>query len=117
MLNENLFQNEMFRIGGIHSLRGFDELSISASTFGIATAEYRFLLDQNSNIYVFYDRAYYEQAEAETFFADRPYGFGAGIAFETRAGIFSVNYALGSQQNNPILFRSAKIHFGFVNFL
>ena len=47
---------------------------------------------------------------------DIPYGLGAGINFETKPGIFSISYALGSQQNNPLLFKTAKIHFGFINF-
>ena len=44
-----------------------------------------------------------------------PYGFGAGISFGTRAGVFSLSYALGSQRGNPILIRAAKIHFGFIS--
>jgi hypothetical protein len=47
---------------------------------------------------------------------DTPFGFGAGISFETKAGIFSINYALGKQFNNPIELRSGKIHFGIVNY-
>ena len=38
-----------------------------------------------------------------------------GGSFETKAGIFSLNYAVGKQLNNPIDFSSAKIHFGFLN--
>ncbi|MCX6181458.1 MAG: hypothetical protein NT150_05995 [Bacteroidetes bacterium] len=46
---------------------------------------------------------------------DHPYGFGAGFSFETKAGIFSLNYAIGKQLGNPIDFGAAKIHFGFLN--
>ena len=45
-----------------------------------------------------------------------PFGFGLGISFETKAGIFSLNYALGYQENELAPLRAAKIHFGFVNF-
>ncbi len=116
MFNENLFINEMYRIGGIKTLRGFDEESITASSYYIGTLEYRFLLEQNSNLYLFVDGAYYENRSVETLITDTPIGFGTGISFETKAGIFSINYALGKQFDNPILFRAAKIHFGFVNF-
>lgn len=117
LFNPNMFRNEMFRIGGIHTLRGFDEEAIFASAFGIFTMEYRFLPEQNSNFYAFIDYGYYERREKDVFLADRPYGFGVGVRFDTKAGIFSVNYALGRQSGNPILFRAAKIHFGFVNYL
>lgn len=114
--NENLFENELFRIGGLLTLRGFDEESIFASLYSIQTLEYRFILEQNSYLFAFFDGAYYENENINGFVADRPFGFGAGMSFETKAGIFSISYALGKQFDNPILFRSAKIHFGFVNF-
>ncbi len=45
---ETTFQNELFRIGGLKSLRGFDEESIFASAFSIIKLEYRYILEQNS---------------------------------------------------------------------
>lgn len=116
--NENLFQNELFRIGGLKTLRGFDEESILASSYYIFTLEYRFLLEENSYLFFFGDGAYYEN-QSISFSGDRydtPYGFGTGISFETRAGIFSINYALGSQLGNPIDIRAGKVHFGIVNY-
>lgn len=112
----SLFQNELFRIGGLKTLRGFDELTLLASTYIIGKMEYRFILEQNSYLLLFYNQAYIEDRSNDKLRTDSPYGFGAGITFETKIGIFSFNYALGSQQNNPILFRAAKIHFGLLNY-
>lgn len=116
--NENIFENELYRIGGLLVLRGFDEESIFTSAYAVNTFEYRILLEKNSYWYLFMDAAYYENnnVAAETFISDTPLGFGTGISFQTNAGIFSINYALGKQFNNPIVFRAAKIHFGFVNY-
>ena len=36
-------------------------------------------------------------------------------SFATKAGIFNISYALGRQLDNPLLFRSNKIHFGFIS--
>lgn len=113
---ETTFQNELLRIGGLKTLRGFDEESIYASGFSILTLEYRFILEQNSYLFVFADQAWYENNEVIQYVNDTPTGFGAGISFETKAGIFSINYALGRQFNNPIELRSGKIHFGIVNY-
>lgn len=116
--NENLFQNELFRIGGLKTLRGFDEESILASSYYIFTLEYRYLLEENSYLFLFAEGAYYENLSI-SYSGDRydtPYGFGAGISFETKAGIFSLNYALGRQLNNPIDIRAGKVHFGIVNY-
>ena len=116
MFNENLFEAEAFRIGGLKTLRGFDEESIFATMFGIATLEYRFLINQNSYIFAFFDGAYYENRATNKRITDRPFGFGLGISFFTKIGIFSLNYALGRQFDNPIDFRAGKIHFGVVSY-
>jgi hypothetical protein len=59
---------------------------------------------------------YYERRQLDTFVHDTPMGFGTGITFETKLGIFSLNYALGKEFNNQIVFRAAKIHFGLINY-
>jgi outer membrane translocation and assembly module TamA len=115
-LNENMFRNEIYRIGGLKTLRGFDEQAIFASSFAIGTIEYRFILEQNSNLFVFFDQAYYEDESVEDAISDTPFGFGAGVNFETNAGVFSLTYALGSQFDNNVSFRGGKIHFGFISF-
>ena len=51
-IGETMFQNELFRIGGLKTLRGFDEESIFASVYSIFTLEYRFILEQNSYYYM-----------------------------------------------------------------
>lgn len=112
---EQIFKNELFRIGGLKTLRGTNEESIFASTYAISTVEYRFLFEQNSAIYFFADAAWYENNSINTYITDTPYGVGAGISFETKAGIFTLNYALGKQFSNPLDIRSGKIHFGIVN--
>ncbi len=114
-ISNPVFLNELYRIGGNKLLRGFDEESIFASTFNVVTAEFRFLLSKNSFFQVFMDAAYVEDRTLGKYTKDFPYGFGAGMTFETKAGMFAISYALGSQQGNPINFRSAKLHFGYYN--
>lgn len=113
--SKQLFRNELIRIGGLKTLRGFDEESIYTSAYVIPTIEYRFLFEENSAILLFAEGAWYENNSAGNYISDKPYSVGAGINFETKAGIFSLNYALGSQFGNPFDFRSGKIHFGIVN--
>jgi hypothetical protein len=111
---QQVFLSEMFRIGGIRTLKGFDEQAIFASTYGIINTELRYLLQQNSNVMLFWNGAWYTNKLQSV--SDKPYGFGAGLNFETGAGVFSLYYAVGKQFNNAIEFNKAKIHFGFVNY-
>ena len=110
-----IFQNERYRFGGLNSLRGFNEEELFASTKMISSLEYRFLLDKNSNVFVFYDQGIYED-NSLSYKIDNPFGVGAGISFGSRIGIFSISYALGKQLNNPIEFRNGKIHFGYITY-
>jgi hypothetical protein len=114
-VNRNILDNELFRIGGANLLRGFDEESVFIQHYGILTGEYRFILGQNSYMYAFVDAAYTGRPSENAYQHDFPIGFGAGMAFETKAGIFGLSYALGRQQGNPIDFRTSKLHFGYIN--
>ena len=116
MSQDSIYQNELYRIGGNRILRGFDEQSILASTYGIATLEYRFLIGQNSYLYTFLDYGFIDRQSVGDKLTDFPYGLGAGMSFETSAGIIGITLAVGSQQGNALDFRSSKIHFGYVNY-
>lgn len=116
--NQSLFRNELFRIGGLNTLRGFNEQSIFASFYNINTIEFRMILEQNSYLYLFGQGGYYENKSYSLFLVQHyvPSSFGAGVSFETGAGIFTINYALGNETNGKFLLRTGKVHFGFVNF-
>lgn len=110
-----IYFNELIRFGGIYSLRGFNEQSLFASSYTMLTVEYRYLTGPNSNLFLFWNGAYYQDRSVvrATTLQDFPYGFGAGANLETGAGILTLAYAVGSENDNPIRFQAGKIHFGF----
>lgn len=110
--NSTVFKNELFRIGGLKTLRGFDEETIYTSTYVIPTIEYRFLFAQNSNLLLFAEGAWYENNSNHQYIKDTPVSVGAGVNFETKAGILTLNYALGNQFHQGFDLRNGKIHFG-----
>lgn len=115
MVNDNLYRNELYRIGGLKTLRGVDEASIYASAYAIGTIEYRYVYEENANFFLFMDQGWWEDQAQEQLVTDTPMGFGAGTTFETKAGLFSLTYALGRQFDNPVLLRGGKVHFGFTS--
>ena len=110
-----LYANEIYRIGGNKLLRGFDEQSVRADFFSVFTLEYRFLFDRNAYFAFFADYGFIRNKLLEPVLRDQPFGFGAGINFETKAGIFGLSTAVGSANDSPIDLRSTKVHFGYVN--
>jgi len=110
-----IYQNELYRLGGNKSLRGFDERSVLASSYAIGTLEYRFLLGKNSNFFLFADQAYIEDRSTAVASHDYPTGLGLGTNFETKVGIFTLSAAVGRRTGVPFNFRSTKLHFGYVS--
>ncbi|MCS6916639.1 MAG: hypothetical protein NZM08_03020 [Chitinophagales bacterium] len=108
--------SDLYRIGGFQLLRGFDEQSVYASQYHLLSAEYRLLLAGRSYLYAFVDGAWIENQLMQPVLRDWPLGLGAGMSFDTKGGVFAVSYALGRQLDNPIQFRFAKIHFGYINY-
>jgi hemolysin activation/secretion protein len=113
---EEIYQNEQFRIGGNKLLRGFDEESVFATLYAVFTMEYRLLVGQNSYFYTFGDYGYVEDRRiGQKTSYDNPLGFGAGLTFETTAGVFGISLAVGKVSGNPLDFRNPKVHFGYVS--
>ena len=111
-----IFRNELFQLGGYRLLRGFDEESQYLSQFAIATAEYRYLVGQNSFFYVLADGGWGRNNALNAGQSYTYFGTGLGLAFETKAGIFNLAWAVGKRNDAAFNLRQSKIHFGFVNY-
>lgn len=114
IISKELNFNELYRLGGLKTLRGFDEQSIFSSTFLISNFEYRFLLGENSNLSVFYNLGLVDDNTGDKLNFSAYSGFGLGTLLESPVGILSLYLAIGKSPNNSILFRNAKIHFGYL---
>ncbi len=114
----NIFRNELFQIGGYRLLRGFDEESQYLSQFAIGTIEYRllYIVGQNSFFYVLADGGWGQNNSQRKKLNYTYFGTGLGLAFETKAGIFNLAWAIGKRNDTEFNLRQSKIHFGFVNY-
>ncbi|WP_195715243.1 BamA/TamA family outer membrane protein [Ancylomarina sp. 16SWW S1-10-2] len=114
MSRVNYFENDLYRLGGLKSIRGFNEDSFRASKYVIGRQEFQFIPSRNTSIYLFYDMAWYEKEVQETKTSDKPMGYGFGFNFSAGTGLFTLNYALGKQDGETANLKFAKIHFGFI---
>ena len=114
----NIFRNELFQLGGYKLLRGFDEESQYLSQFAIATLEYRllYITGQNSFFYVLVDGGWGRNSSLNNPINYTYLGAGIGLAFETRAGIINLSWAVGKRNDTRFNLRQSKIHAGFVNY-
>ena len=111
--SDDYFENELFRFGGIYNLRGVNEESIFASAYTVFNIEYRFKPNLSSYFYTITDFSYSENNLTQT--NTNVISFGLGYAFQTKAGILNLSYALGKFDQEPISFDNSKIHIKIVS--
>ena len=116
MYSPTIFDNEFLHVGGLQSIRGFDDLSLPATYYSLANCELRYLFEQNSAVYVLADAMYFGKKYTSADSGNYAIGIGVGLDLNTPAGIFSLIYAIGKQNNNPISFNNSKIHFGYKSY-
>jgi outer membrane protein assembly factor BamA len=112
---KRLLLNELFQLGGIKTLRGFDEEFLYASRYWIGTLEYRYLMNTASYLYTFADVGRLSRPTPLGTSNANYAGLGFGISLSTAAGQLNLAYAAGKNNNLPFNFREAKLHFGFVS--
>jgi outer membrane protein assembly factor BamA len=112
--SQNLVLSDLYRVGGLKTLKGFNENNFYTSDYAIYTVEYRYFTDESSYVMLFANQAYIHN-KLNNNFTDWPIGFGTGISFSTKAGIFQFIYALGSSKDQPLNLNLSKIHFGLVS--
>lgn len=109
------YRNELFRIGGYKLLRGFDEESQYVSKYAIGTVEYRYRIGLNSYFFAFADGGWGKHILDNI--TDHTYlGTGLGLAFETKAGLINLAWAVGKRDDSQFNLRQSKIHIGFASF-
>lgn len=114
IFNENLFLNDLFRIGGLKTLRGYNENFFFASDYLLSNLELRLYFQNNSYLLAFYDQSYlYYDIEAASF-EDYPLGIGVGLNIATKSGIVSIAYGVGKSEEQPLSLSLSKFHFGYV---
>ena len=112
--SQNLVLSDLYRIGGLKTLRGFNENNFYVSDYAVYNLEYRYFTDASSYVMLFVNQAYIKNSINNNL-TDYPIGFGTGISFSTKAGIFQFIYALGYAQDQPLNINLSKIHFGLVS--
>ena len=108
LFSENYLVNELFRFGGINSIRGFNENSIDASFFSIINTEYRYQFNDGIYIHSIIDLGYFENDTISI--KQNLYSFGFGLGLNTKAGLFKFNVANGNAQDSDFSFSNTKIH-------
>ena len=110
--SENYLDNELFRIGGNNSIRGFKEQSIFVKNYLLQNIEYRYLTSKNSYLYTITDLALISTPSSK----ERLYGFGLGYLFNTNNSQINISSAIGTNSKNPINTEDIQLFVNWTNF-
>ncbi len=113
ILDNRLNSSDLFMLGGLRSLRGMDEQSVTASAYAFLTGELRFFLDRNMFLQAFADGGWYERKGVGGYRNDHPVGMGIGFSFDSKAGLLSLNYAVAAHDGQGFRLRAAKVCVGY----
>lgn len=104
--------NELFRFGGINSIRGFEENSLQANFLTSILTEYRHTLSPSLYIHSIIDYGTYEDRTTakENNQKTNLIGLGLGLGLRTKNGLLKLAFANGSTKIQKIIFYNTIIH-------
>ena len=111
--SETFLTNELFRIGGANSIRGFNEQSIFTNQFSHLNIEYRYLTSLDSYLHTITDFGIFNnfaQNNTETLL-----GLGFGYLFSVDNNQINLGYALGVKPGENFDFDQSKLTIRFTS--
>lgn len=113
---EVYFEDDLFRLGGHRDMRGYREEQLLAISYAWSDLEYRFLLDEDSYVFVFGAGGLYEYTSDLAYLnfrRDRKplYAGGFGISYRVAPGVITFSYAVSPDDK----ISNGKVHFGIRN--
>lgn len=91
--SNNYLENELFRTGGVNSIRGFEENSILTNSILLMNLEYIYGLNDELSVYPLLDLMHAVNKLQDV--SENLYAFGLGIKIEKKNYKLNLNYAMG----------------------
>jgi len=114
LFSDTYLENELIRFGGINSIRGFEENSLSGTLYGLINSEYRYMFNNSIYVHTIIDAAYFENKITDQ--KEKLYGFGFGFGLITKAGLLKFNFANGKTENQSFKFSNSQVHLSLTAF-
>ncbi|WP_420793205.1 ShlB/FhaC/HecB family hemolysin secretion/activation protein [Polaribacter ponticola] len=103
--SDDFLNNELFRIGGNNTIRGFNERSIFTNNYTYFNIEYRYLTSKESYLYSITDVAKIKNRSKNNLLI----GLGLGYLFKIKESLINIGYVLGKEKNNKFNYNDSKL--------
>lgn len=102
--SKNYITNELFRFGGMNSIRGFSENSLQANFYSAILTEYRYMFSKSAYIHSIADYAIYQDLTdiSNPKKIKNLIGIGLGAGIQTKNGILRIILTNGLQNQQEI---------------
>jgi hypothetical protein len=113
--SERYLTNELFRFGGLNSIRGFAENSLEAYFSSTVQTEYRYVIAPTLYAHtildysIFKNKSFLDAADV----TENLFGFGMGLGLQTANGLFKLSVANGRAKNQEFQFSNTIITLKF----
>ncbi|UMY66970.1 MULTISPECIES: hypothetical protein [unclassified Flavobacterium] len=107
----NYILNELYRFGGINSIRGFNENSLQGQLFTSILSEYRYTVGSSLYLHSVLDYGYYRDETSGN--NGKLLGIGLGAGILTRNGLLRITYANGTANGQQIRLSNSIVHISF----
>ncbi|MBN1111612.1 MAG: hypothetical protein JXA53_01710 [Bacteroidales bacterium] len=106
-------QNEVYRVGGVKNLRGYNDDEFYTPLFSTLSIEPGFIVGDDFRLFSFFDLGLVADMSCKSL-TDPKYGSGLGFQWFMNRGIVKMSYSVGWYKNNPISFQRAKVNVSYV---
>lgn len=106
--SDNYLNNELPRLGGINTVRGFEENSINSNLYSSFQLEYQYLLSPAIYTHTITDITYLETPEIQN--AENLISLGFGLGLQTKVGNLRLMFANGKTSDQNFDFNNTKVH-------
>ena len=107
LTSKNYLLNELFRIGGANSIRGYNEQSIFTNGYSYSNIEFRYSLDTSSYLYSITDLGGYK--ENTTNKIKKLLGIGAGYQFRINNNLVNLGYVISTNSSTNAKLNSSRL--------
>ena len=107
LTSKNYLLNELFRIGGANSIRGYNEQSIFTNGYSYSNIEFRYSLDTSSYLYSITDLGIYK--ENTTNKIKKLLGIGAGYQFRINNNLVNLGYVISTNSSTNAKLNSSRL--------
>lgn len=108
LFSKNYIENELFRIGGSQSIRGFEEDRFQSTGFTYINMAYNYLIKDTSFLSGMLDLGLVNNKL--THYTYYLYSVGIGFSQKTKMGQLGIQYFIGNTVKDPFSFSNSKLH-------